>query len=81
MSLTTEKLQIESKISELKRKRFVEEMNADMYIATIRAEASTLLRLDDLDVVKIRVAATELESTVDKIRELDVEVRKLERML
>lgn len=81
MSLTTEKLQIESKIEALNKERTVKELEADMHIQDIREEASPLLPVLEIGVAKLDIALNGLKNCINRIQEIGTEIKKLERLL
>lgn len=81
MSLTNERIQIESKIAALKKERMAETLKVDMAIINIREEASPLLEPLEIGISKLEIATDELKKSVERIREIDTELKKLERLL
>lgn len=81
MSLTNERLQIESEIALLLKEKAAEEFKVEMNISTIRQEASPLFKPHEIDVEKLQVAVDELARSIGRIHQIDVDVTKFKRML
>ncbi|MEG1635725.1 MAG: hypothetical protein RR277_00385 [Rikenellaceae bacterium] len=80
-SLSKERVQAEAKLGALKREIANKAIEVDMYIHTIREEASPFLSIDEIDIVRIKIAVSNLESTCAYIEEKSKEVRRLEKLL
>lgn len=81
MSLTTEKILLESKINDLKKQRTLKEIEADMHIVTIRRESSPLVEVSTIDIDTLEVAVAALKTCTEKIKEIDEETARLEKAL
>lgn len=81
MSLTTEKILLESKIADLKRQRTFKEIEADMHIVTIRRESSPLVDVSTIGIDTLEVAVSALKGCIMDIKEIDGEIVRLEKML
>lgn len=81
MSLTTEKLALQSKVTALGKERAILAIKADMQILNVRAEASPLLDLDQINTNRLTVAVEELCDYVRRTGEIDMEIRRLEKLM
>lgn len=81
MSLTMEKLAIESKIAALEKDRAILDIKADMQISTIRQEASPLLDLSQIDIRRLTIAVDELRGYAEQAKEIEVDISRLQKML
>lgn len=81
MSLTKERLQIEFEISNLKKERTGEELKVDMSILSMHEETSALLKTEEMDIPKIETAFNILKQSVSRIAEINVQIKRLERMM
>lgn len=81
MSLTTERILLESKINDLKKQRTLKEIEADMHIVTIRRESSPLLDISVIDIATLEVAVAALKVCAEQIKGIDTEIVRLEKSL
>lgn len=81
MSLTTERLAIESKIASFEKERAILDVKADMQIATVRQEASPLLELSQIDTSRLVIAVEELHGYAERAKEIEAEIARLKKML
>lgn len=81
MSLTIEKMQIEAKINALEKENAMAEITGDMAIMNIRAEASTMLDIEEIDMDKVDAGVAMLHSAIERKRHNAAEIKRLRRML
>lgn len=81
MSLTTERILLESKINDLKKQRTFKKIEADMHIVTIRRESSPLLDVSAIDIATLEVAVTALKACAEQVKEIDTEIARLGKAL
>lgn len=81
MSLTTERILLESKIKDRERQRTLKEIEADMHIVTIRQEASPLLEVAAIDAERLEVAVGAFKECRRRIKDIDEEIAHLKKSL
>lgn len=81
MSLTTERIQIESKIDSYRKESLMAAASADMAITHIRQEASPLIGLEEIDLEKLDVAIALLHTAIKRKKESDRQIERLKKML
>lgn len=81
MSLQKEKTLLESKIYALKRECKTREIEADMFVAQIREEASPYLDFSEIDTERLTIALDGFVRSVNNVREFNAEIARLEKLL
>lgn len=74
-------MQIEAKINALEKENAMAEITGDMAIMNIRAEASTMLDIEEIDMDKVDAAVAMLHSAIERKQHNAVEIKRLRRML
>lgn len=81
MSLETERILLESKISGLKRERESKKMEGEMFVQQVRNELSPYLDFDEMDINRAKLAFDNIARLSSELKALDREIRKQESKL
>ena len=81
MSLETERILLESKINALKRDRENKVLEGEMFVTQVRDELSPYLEFADIDSHKAELAMNNIVRLKSEIKEIDADIRALERKL
>ena len=81
MSLKTERLEIERKISTLRKEIITAEFDVEIAVQTIRQEASPALNSLEIDLERLKLSVEKLDGAIAKIRANETAINKLNRLL
>lgn len=74
MSLTTERLQTEYLINKLQGDKASLELSFDCHNTMLRMETSPMLKIEDVDIDKIKLLSDSMFDDISKIRAINTEI-------
>ncbi len=74
-------MRMESELSALRKERTAEALKVDMAIINIREEADPLLDPLEIGINKLEIAVGTLKGAIERIQEIDVQIKKIQRLM
>ncbi len=81
MSLETERILLESKITRLKKDRELKLMEGEMFVTQAREQLSPYLEFTDIDTDKAKLAVENIVRIKKEIAVIETDIKALERKL